>query len=420
MAVGVARLGFPLLTSWRSTPSSSRSRPVYSKSTGRRPRLHSIFASLAEDERGVSFTEPEVDLIDALVGIQGRGRSATDQQLKDVGRAVEALENLKGIADPTNSDLIEGRWQLVFTTRPGTASPIQRTFVGVDIFKIFQEVYLRTKDPRVTNTVQFSNQIGELRVEKVTRQGQWHASSCFHCSERLQLQLRMERESFFSLTEQLSPSNFCLLRFHILCRLGFLEMRQRDGWTQLICQLVEVFESQKGTSAGYYICAAKGSSTKAKITISSVFWCWSSRCVIDAILSKRSEVRADLEALDGEWQLLWSSQASVDNWKVAAAANSLKGLEIVKKNGNLENHNTLFPGFRLCTSGRIVKSEANRFEATTDAGAYFLGPVRFPVEIKSNYSMEVLYIDHKIRISRQNEAIMMIHLRVGNSEGNQI
>lgn len=25
----------------------------------------------------------------------------------------------------TNSSLIEGRWQLIFTTRPGTASPIQ-------------------------------------------------------------------------------------------------------------------------------------------------------------------------------------------------------------------------------------------------------------------------------------------------------
>ncbi|KAK8948248.1 hypothetical protein KSP40_PGU013624 [Platanthera guangdongensis] len=174
MAVGVARLGFPLLTSWRSTPSSSRSRAVYSKSTGRRPRLHSIFASLAEEERGVSFTEPEVDLIDAL----------------DVGRAVEALENLKGIADPTNSDLIEGRWQLVFTTRPGTASPIQV-----------------------------------------------------------------------------------------------------DG------EAAQVAERKKRAL-------------------------WKKQCGL-----------MDLHT------------ASVDNWKVAAAANSLKGLEIVKKNGNLENHNTLFPGF---------------------------------------------------------------------------
>jgi hypothetical protein len=69
------------------------------------------------------------------------------------------------LPDPTNSSLIEGSWQLIFTTRPGSASPIQRTFVGVDSFKIFQEVYLRTDDPRVINVVKFSESIGELKVE---------------------------------------------------------------------------------------------------------------------------------------------------------------------------------------------------------------------------------------------------------------
>lgn len=41
----------------------------------------------------------------------------------------------------------------------------QRTFVGVDFFKVFQEVYLRTDDPRVSNIVKFSDAIGELKVE---------------------------------------------------------------------------------------------------------------------------------------------------------------------------------------------------------------------------------------------------------------
>lgn len=42
---------------------------------------------------------------------------------------------------------------------------LQRTFVGVDFFKIFQDVYLRTDDPRVSNIVKFSDAIGELKVE---------------------------------------------------------------------------------------------------------------------------------------------------------------------------------------------------------------------------------------------------------------
>ncbi|KAI8526303.1 hypothetical protein RHMOL_Rhmol13G0298000 [Rhododendron molle] len=111
------------------------------------------------------FNEQENSLIEALIGIQGRGRSASAQQLQEVERAVQILEGSEGVPDPTSSSLIEGRWQLMFTTRPGTASLIQRTFVGVDIFSVFQEVYLRTNDPRVSNIVRFSDAIGELKVE---------------------------------------------------------------------------------------------------------------------------------------------------------------------------------------------------------------------------------------------------------------
>nr|ACU19840.1 unknown [Glycine max] len=73
----------------------------------------------------ISFTESENSLIEALLGIQGRGRSSSRQQLNAVERAVQVLERLGGVPDPTKSNLIEGRWQLIFTTRPGTASPIQ-------------------------------------------------------------------------------------------------------------------------------------------------------------------------------------------------------------------------------------------------------------------------------------------------------
>ena len=37
--------------------------------------------------------------------------------------------------------------------------------MGVDNFSVFQEVYLRTDDPRVSNIVRFSEAIGELKVE---------------------------------------------------------------------------------------------------------------------------------------------------------------------------------------------------------------------------------------------------------------
>lgn len=43
---------------------------------------------------------------------------------------------------------------------------MQRTFVGVDAFTVFQEIVLNgPEDPRVSNIVQFSKDIGELKAE---------------------------------------------------------------------------------------------------------------------------------------------------------------------------------------------------------------------------------------------------------------
>ncbi|AAG31218.1 unknown protein [Arabidopsis thaliana] len=125
-------------------------------------------STVTDQTQQSSFNDAELKLIDALIGIQGRGKSASPKQLNDVESAVKVLEGLEGIQNPTDSDLIEGRWRLMFTTRPGTASPIQRTFTGVDVFTVFQDVYLKaTNDPRVSNIVKFSDFIGELKVEAV-------------------------------------------------------------------------------------------------------------------------------------------------------------------------------------------------------------------------------------------------------------
>lgn len=42
---------------------------------------------------------------------------------------------------------------------------LQRTFVGVDNFTVFQEIFLKSNDARVSNIVKFSEAIGELKVE---------------------------------------------------------------------------------------------------------------------------------------------------------------------------------------------------------------------------------------------------------------
>ncbi len=69
------------------------------------------------------------------------------------------------LQDPTDSPLLEGRWRLLFTTRPGSASPIQKTFVGLDAFTVYQEVLLFSAEKaRVNNIVDFGAKVGTLKV----------------------------------------------------------------------------------------------------------------------------------------------------------------------------------------------------------------------------------------------------------------
>lgn len=46
--------------------------------------------------------------------------------------------DIQPLQAPTASPQLEGRWRLLYTSKPGTASPIQRTFTGIDAFSIFQ------------------------------------------------------------------------------------------------------------------------------------------------------------------------------------------------------------------------------------------------------------------------------------------
>lgn len=79
-------------------------------------------------------------------------------------KTAQDLELPVGLQAPTASGLLDGRWKLLFTTRPGSASPIQRTFVGVDAFTVYQDIFLDPgKPPRVNNVVVFGG-LGQLVV----------------------------------------------------------------------------------------------------------------------------------------------------------------------------------------------------------------------------------------------------------------
>ncbi|WVZ65883.1 hypothetical protein U9M48_015174, partial [Paspalum notatum var. saurae] len=346
-----------------------------------------------------AYTEPELALIEALLGLQGRGRAVAPRQLQasgrvadtiswwlqEVERAVQALEDLGGVPDPTSSSLIEGSWQLIFTTRPGTASPIQRTFVGVDSFRIFQEVYLRTDDPRVVNVVKFSESVGDLKVE---------AEATINDGKRILF--RFDRAAFA----------FKFLPFKVPYPVPFkLLGDEAKGWldTTYLSHTgnIRISRGNKGTTF-----VLQKSADPRQILLSAISARTGVEEVIDDFTRSQNGTKTDLNILVGEWQLLWGSQTEGESWSAVASA-GLKGFQVIKEDGQLKNSVRPFPGVSLNARGNIRKTgNSNTFSVSMNEGAVQVGGVPFPLDTRGEFVMEILYVDSKIRISRLNQHML--------------
>ncbi|KAL0435482.1 UNVERIFIED_CONTAM: putative plastid-lipid-associated protein 12, chloroplastic [Sesamum radiatum] len=376
------------------TPFARLARPCCRKIRGLSLKCSLVGQQQVEEEEEVSktaaFTEEENALINALIGIQGRGRSASSPQLQEVERAVQKLENLEGVADPTGSSLIEGRWQLMFTTRPGTASPIQRTFVGVDSFSVFQEVYLRTDDPRVSNIVKFSDVIGELKVE-------WRQS-------------KMGNGSSSGLTEQPFPSNFSSFKVPYPVPFRLLG-DEAKGWldTTYLSQSgnIRISRGNKGTT----FVLQKETEPRQRL-LSTISNGGDVRKAIDEFITlNQSKGKSELEVVEGEWLMIWSTQEVTESW-IENAAKGLMGKQIIRPNGDIKFLVDILFGFKFSMTGKYAKSGFNTYDVTMDDAAIVAGPYGIPAEMETKFTLELLYTDENIRISRGYGKILFVHVRV--------
>ncbi|XP_038976544.1 probable plastid-lipid-associated protein 12, chloroplastic isoform X5 [Phoenix dactylifera] len=348
MAAGAVTLGLPLPSYRLSTPfppSAPRPRNLFPKAHRRRPYLRPISSSLLEGEQQLSFTEPEAVLLESLLGIQGRGRAASPQQLQDVERAVQTLESLQGLPEP-------------------------RTFVGVDFFKIFQEVYLRTDDPRVSNIVKFSDAIGELKVEAAAK-----------IKDRRRILFQFDRAAFC----------FKFLPFKVPYPVPFrLLGDEAKGWLDTTYLShngnIRISRGNKGTT----FVLQKETEPRQRL-LSAISGGTGVTEVIDELVSLNPEEVADVSVtMEGEWQLLWASQMKNESWS-SIAANGLKGLQIVTVDGRLENLVDPFPGFKISANGNLIRiSNSNMYIVTMKDGAVSVGTLKFPLDIKSEFRMELL------------------------------
>ncbi|GFP94395.1 probable plastid-lipid-associated protein 12 chloroplastic [Phtheirospermum japonicum] len=323
---------------------------------GRNIRRQSVKFSLAgqqqveeEVSKTTAFTEEENALINALIGIQGRGRAASSPQLQEVERAVQKLEGLKGVPDP-------------------------RTFVGVDSFSVFQEVYLRTDDPRVSNIVKFSDAIGELKVEAVAS-----------IKDGKRILFRFDRAAF----------SFKFLPFKVPYPVPFkLLGDEAKGWldTTYLSESGNIRISRGNKGSTFVL--QKETEPRQKL-ISAISNGGEVREAIEEFIKlNQNTVKGELELLEGEWLMIWSSQEETESW-IENAAKGLMGKQVPSRN---------------CL--RFKKSGVNTYDVAMDDAAIVAGPYGLPAEMETKFTIELLYTDEKIRISRGYNKILFVHVRV--------
>ncbi|CAJ2631130.1 unnamed protein product [Trifolium pratense] len=321
--------------------------PNPSKSSSRE---YNSFVFQCSQVEQLSVTESENSLIEALIGIQGRGRSTSPQQLNSIERAIQVLESLGGgVPDPTNSSLIEGRWQLIFTTRPGTASPIQAAASIGDGKRIF---------------------------------------------------FRFDRAAF----------SFKFLPFKVPYPVPFkLLGDEAKGWldTTYLSHSgnLRISRGNKGTT----FVLQKQTEPKQKL-LTAISSGVGVREEIDKLISLNKNSGEEPELEEGEWQMIWNSQTVTDSW-LENAANGLMGKQIVGKNGGIKYVVDILLGLKFSMTGTFVKSAPKVYEVTMDDAAIIGGPFGYPLEFGKKFILEILFSDNKVRISRGDNGIIFVHSR---------
>ena len=112
---------------------------LFSPAIVRRSQTH--FRNKATVVLHSSGNYQDKELLSLLGSIQKRGASSENADSINLNKRIEELvSNLENTFDGRKSKYLDGCWKLLYTSTPGTNSPIQRTFTAIESVSIFQVV----------------------------------------------------------------------------------------------------------------------------------------------------------------------------------------------------------------------------------------------------------------------------------------
>lgn len=375
-------------------------------------------------------TSAEQDILDAVSGVKGRGVSGIGPDEQDrLERAVEQLEKSgQGVKDPTKSKLLTGRWRLLYTTRPSSASPIQRSFTGVDGFSVFQEVLSGTSGVRVNNIVDFGKAVGFLKVEAAgstdaqplpdfePRKGKGLPFGILGTSSveppskvHTRIDFQFDTAAFYFKSLPLTipyPVPFRLLGDE---RKGWLDVTylSKDGQFRLS-------RGNKGTL--FVLVKDNGPQERLLESVSSSRSDSSIEACIDDVLDSGAGIPrpAYSPACRGGWRLIWTKQGETANPLQQRLVNVVKNWQILSADGTaLQNRVDLFPGISIIAEASAEPASATRTRVVISRVLFKFGFLTFtlPIETDADGYVDWLYLDNTIRITKGNKGSVFVHVR---------
>jgi hypothetical protein len=140
--------------------------------------LFKVFSSTTVPKLDLMTAAAEAKLLsilDSTEAISGDETKLSSGQLNTISEAIRVLEQSKSSQrDPVTSPLIDGTWKLLYTSSPGTNSPIQRKVTSTKGVAVYQVVnllategsFLPDKLPDISNTVCISDS-SRLRITAI-------------------------------------------------------------------------------------------------------------------------------------------------------------------------------------------------------------------------------------------------------------
>lgn len=370
-------------------------------------------------------------ILECLAGVSGRGKGGMDGDKQTIlEAAVAELERDGGASAPADNPRLQGRWRLLYTSRPGTASPIQRVFTGVDSFSVFQDIRFDcTGSVRVDNIVDFGPSIGYLKVEAeastlqkplpgfTPRQGKGLpfgilgvSSSAPPAFPDQRIDFQFDKAAFY----------FKFLPFTLPYPVPFkLLGDETKGWLDItyLDASLRIARGNKGTL--FILVKDDPPTTKLLDRIAAGAKDSEILEYIEEVGNSSdgvvSPAKSSLAA--GAWRLVWTQQGEKANALQKALAKKVGNWQIISEGGaKLENRVELLPGVRVKALASTAADSSTRTMVKIEGTVLEIGALRLSLPVRTDGTgyIDWLYLDGRMRITRGSKGSVFVHVRDDN------